>query len=186
MKNRKIVVVAFLVVAVMLLGVGYAALTDMLTIIGNVHIDMNKANETFDTKIYFSGAEVKTGTGGTGSQADVASFTADDATFTANSLAVKGEKSTFVFTITNDSNVDAEIVVNPTKGSGDPNPTNSNAEKFSVTYVYPQGQTVPGKGGTITVEVTVEVIGAITEATSATFGIEYNVVSGEEVTETET
>ena len=34
MKNRKRVVVAFLLVAVMLLGVGYATLTDVLEITG--------------------------------------------------------------------------------------------------------------------------------------------------------
>ena len=63
MKNRKIVVVAFLVAAVMLLGVGYAALTDTLTIIGNAHIDVDTANKTFDEKVYFSAAEATSSTG---------------------------------------------------------------------------------------------------------------------------
>ena len=70
MKNRKFVVVAFLLVAVMLLGVGYAALTDTLIIIGNAHIDLDTANKTFDEKVYFSAAEA-TSTTGTGAAADV-------------------------------------------------------------------------------------------------------------------
>lgn len=171
MKNRKFVVVAFLLVAVLLLGVGYAALTDTLTIIGNAHIDLDQANVVFDEKIYFSASEATSSTG-TGTVADVASHTADDATFTANKLAVKDQQSVFTFTIKNDSNVDANISVNPTKLSGAENPSNSNAEKFTVEYDYPDGMTIAAGGGTITVVVTVTVKEAITEATSATFGIE--------------
>lgn len=176
MKNRKTVVVAFLLVAVMLLGVGYAALTDTLTIIGNAHIDIGTANNTFDEKIYFSDAEA-TSTTGTGTQADVASYTADDATFTANKLAVKDEKSVFTFTITNDSNVNALISVAATKLSGVANPSNSNTDKFIVEYTYPQGMEIASNGGTITVVVTVTVKEPVTVATSATFGIELTATS---------
>ena len=171
MKNRRTVVVAFLLVAVLLLGVGYAALTDTLTIIGNAHIDLSAAENTFDSKIYFSDAKA-TSTTGTGTTADTASHTPDDATFTANKLAVVDEISVFTFTITNDSNVDAEITVASTKLSGAENPSNSNTEKFEVTYAYPQGTTIAADGGTITVVVTVKVIDPVTSATSATFGIE--------------
>jgi len=171
MKNRKTVVVAFLLVAVMLLGVGYAALTDTLTIIGNAHIDLDTANITFDEKIYFSNAEATSSTG-TGAVADVASYTADDATFTANKLATVGQQSVFTFTITNDSNVDAVISVNATKLSGVANPSNSNEEKFTVEYSYPDGMNIAKLGGTIDVVVTVTVKEPVTSATSATFGIE--------------
>ena len=117
MKNRKTVVIAFLVVAAMILGVGYAALTDTLSIIGNAHIDIDSANKTFDEKVYFSAAEATSSTG-TGTTADVASYTPDDATYTANKLATVGEESVFTFTITNDSNVDANVTVASTKLSG--------------------------------------------------------------------
>ena len=176
MRNRKTVVVAFLLVAVMLLGVGYAALTDTLTIIGNAHIDVDTANKTFDEKVYFSDAKATSSTG-TGSTDDVVSFNTDDATFTANKLAVVGEKSIFTFTIKNDSNVDALISVNNTKLSGAENPSNSNAEKFTVEYSYPDGMTITKNGGTITVVVTVTVKEPVTAATSATFGIELTATS---------
>ena len=176
MKNRKFVVVAFLVVAAMLLGVGYAALTDTLTIIGNAHIDHDVANKTFDERVYFSTAEA-TSTTGTGTVADTASYTLDDATFTANKLALVNEKSVFTFTITNDSNVDAVISVEATKLSGDVNPTNSNTDKFTVEYSYPQGMQIAKNGGTITVVVTVTVKEPVTTATSATFGIELTATS---------
>ncbi len=176
MKNRKTVVVAFLLVAVMLLGIGYAALTDTLTIIGNAHIDVDTANKTFDEKIYFSAAEA-TSTTGSGTTADIASFNADDATFTANKLATVGEKSIFTFTITNDSNVDAVISIADTKLSGSENPSNSNPQKFTVEYSYPQGMNIAKQGGTITVVVTVTVKEPVTSATSATFGIELTATS---------
>ncbi len=176
MKNRKFVVVAFLIVAVMLLGVGYAALTDTLTIIGNAHIDVDTANKTFDEKVYFSAAEATSSTG-TGTTADVVSYSSDDATYTANKLATVGEKSVFTFTITNDSNVDATISVNATKLSGDANPSNSNSDKFTVEYSYPDGMTIAKNGGTIDVIVTVTVAEPVTSATSATFGIELTATS---------
>ena len=171
MKNRKLVVVAFLLIAVLLLGVGYAALTDTLTIIGNAHIDIDVANKTFDEKVYFSHSEATSSTG-TGTTADTASHTPDDATYTANKLAIVGEKSVFTFTITNDSNVEAEISVATTKLSGDVNPSNSNETKFTVEYSYPDGKTIAANGGTIDVVVTVTLKESVTSATSATFGIE--------------
>ena len=178
MKNRRTVVVAFLLVAVMLLGIGYAALTDTLTIIGNAHVDLDTANKTFDERIYFSSAEA-TSSDGTGAIADVASFSADDATYTVNQLAITGQKSTFTFTITNVSNVDAAISINPHKLSGQANvnPSNSNEDKFLVEYAYPDGMTIAKQGGTIKVVVTVTLREPVTSATAATFGIELTATS---------
>ena len=176
MRNRKTVVVAFLLAAVMLLGVGYAALTDTLTIIGNAHVDIDTANKTFDERVYFSAAEATTTTG-TGTTEDVASFNTDDATYTVNKLAVVGEKSVFTFTITNKSNVDAAISVETNKLSGSVNPSNSNETKFEVEYAYPDGMKITKQGGTIDVTVTVTLIQPVTSATSATFGIELTATS---------
>lgn len=184
MKNRRTVVVAFLLVAVMLLGIGYAALTDTLTIIGNAHIDVGAANSKFDEKIYFSDAQATSSTG-TGTTEDTASYTADDATFTANKLAIMGEYSVFTFTIRNDSNVDAKITINSTKLSGAANPSNSNTNKFTVDYSYPDGETIAKQGGTITVVVTVTVKEPVTSATSATFGIELTATSVDTTTPSE-
>ncbi len=176
MKNRKTIVTAFLLVACMLIGVGYAALTDTLTIIGNAHIDLDVANTVFDEKVYFSASEA-TSTTGTGTTADVASHSSDDATFTANKLATVGQQSVFTFTIKNDSNVDALISVAATKLSGAVNPSNSNEQKFDVSYAYPDGMSIAKNGGTIDVVVTVTVKDPVTAATSATFGIELTATS---------
>lgn len=168
MKNRKFVVVAFLVVAAMLMGIGYAALTDTLTIIGNANVDLAGANTVFDEKIYFSAAEVTEGVEGK----DLVSFTADDATYTVHGLATIADQAVFTFTIQNDSNLDALIKVDAFKLSGVENPSNSNTDAFAVTYAYPDGMTVAKHGGTIDVVVTVKLAKPIDVATSATFGLE--------------
>lgn len=182
MKNKKLAIVVFMLVAVLTLGIGYAALTDTLTIIGNAHIDLDTANATFDSRVAFTASEA-TSTSGTGSVADVASHTADDATFTVNSLATVGQQAVFTFTITNESNVDAVVSVNNKKLSGVDNPSNSNTDKFTVEYSYPDGMNIEALGGEITVVVTVTVREPVTVATSATFGIELTVNTVDEATE---
>lgn len=58
MKNRKFVVAAFLLAAAMLLGVGYAALTDELSIVGTLKTDTTEAMGEFDADVYFSGTSI--------------------------------------------------------------------------------------------------------------------------------
>ena len=176
MRNRKFALVVVFLIAALTLGIGYAALTDNLTIIGNAHIDIGQANSTFDEKVFFSDAQATSSTG-SGTIADAVSFTADDATYTVNKLATVGQKSVFTFTITNDSNVDAVISVADQKLSGTENPSNSNTQKFTVEYSYPDGMTVAKNGGTIDVVVTVTVKEPVTSATSATFGMELTATS---------
>lgn len=105
MKNRKIVVVAFLLIAVLLLGVGYAALTDTLTIAGQGNVNTDKAQEKLNDDVYFTLAKAESTTGTSG-VADTASILADNdrASFTANSLALGGETATFTFVVSNYSN----------------------------------------------------------------------------------
>ena len=181
MRNRKTVIVSFVVAAVLLMAVGFAALTDTLTIIGNAHVDMATAENTFDSKIYFSEA-LAVSTTGTGSTDDTASCTTDDATFTVNKLAVKDQASTFKFTIQNDSNVDAKITIPDTKLSGAENNTNSNPTYFSISYDYKtfeddgsvaaDNMVIPSQGY-MEITVVVTIIKPVTSATSATFTIEY-------------
>lgn len=111
MKNRKTVVVAFLLVAVLLLGVGYAALTDALNINGRANVTTGKAEEALNEDVYFSAAEAVAAadddpTKGTSGLANTATILTDidRASFTVNSLALGGEKATFKFTVKNDSN----------------------------------------------------------------------------------
>lgn len=173
MKNRRNVIVAFLLVAVLLLGVGYATLTDTLTIIGNATIDKNAANDKFDENIYFIAARCVDSTG-TGKQGeDKATLTTDDdASFTAHSLAYIGEAATFEFTVKNASNVAVKVLVNSTKTSGVENPSNSNPSKFAVDYDYSRDDMVIPAGETMDITVTVTVAAPVVDADTATFGLE--------------
>ena len=180
MKNRKRIVVLFLLLAVALVGVGYAALTTKLTIIGNAHIDLNEATSTFDERIYFASGTIKEvvcESGADGSKDEVSANNTDDATFTANSLAVKGDYIVFEFVIKNESNVAAKISIGETKLSGDVNPSNSNTDKFEVTYTYGNPDMTIASQGTMTVTVKVLVKAAVTQETSDTFGIELTATS---------
>ena len=53
MKNRKFIVVAFMLTACMIVGVGYAALTDTLNIGGDAEVSQAGAENTFDGDVYF-------------------------------------------------------------------------------------------------------------------------------------
>ncbi|MBO5270056.1 MAG: hypothetical protein J6B77_04670, partial [Clostridia bacterium] len=90
MKNRKTVVVAFLLLAVMLLGVGYAALTDVLDITGSADVNQSAAEEAFNEDIFFSAAVANDA----GNTASVNADNNDKASFTANNLKGKGDKAT--------------------------------------------------------------------------------------------
>ena len=105
MKNRRNVVVAFMLVAVMLLSIGYAALTDTLDITGSADVNQSAAEEAFNEDIYFSAAVANQ----TGNTASVNSDNNDKASFTAKTLKGAGDKATFTFVITNDGDVDAEV-----------------------------------------------------------------------------
>lgn len=98
MKNRKTVVVAFLLVAVMLMGVGYAALSDSLRIDGTAHVKHENANNAFDGVIKFD-TNITNGK----NQADTVEYSADAdiATVKVNSLTVEGSTAVFHLKIVN-------------------------------------------------------------------------------------
>ncbi len=182
MKNRKTIVGLFLLVAILLIGIGYAAFTDTLTIIGNAHIDLNEAGTTYDERVYFSSGsvkEIKVESGADGSKDEVNATNTDDATFTANSLAVKGDYIIFEFVIQNDSNIDVIVSIKPNKLSGDANPSNSNTDKFTVEYTYEHADMKIASQGSMKVWVKILVKDVVTVETSATFGIELTATSVE-------
>lgn len=53
MKNRRLVIGAFLLAAVLCLSVGFAALTDTLTVEGSVSFNKTNANKDFNADVYF-------------------------------------------------------------------------------------------------------------------------------------
>lgn len=124
MKKRRSLIIPVLLVAALCLGIGYAAVTDVLDINGSADVNQSAAEEAFNHDIHFTDAVAENTAEG-----DLASFDPADpdmASFTANSLNGKGDTAKFTFTITNEGDLDA--VVTPTLASNG----NTNPEYFNI------------------------------------------------------
>lgn len=168
MKNRKFVVVAFLLVAVLLLGVGYAALTDVLDITGSADVNQSAAEEAFNEDIHFSAAVANQD----GNTASVNGDNNDKASFTANTLKGSEDTATFTFTIVNEGDLDATVTptLNATAG-------NTKPEYFSITSDWDGKSKTLEAGGSLTYTVTVTLRETPTETISGSFLIELTAVS---------
>lgn len=173
MKQRKTVIVAFLLAAVLLLGVGYAALTDVLDITGSADVNQSAAEEAFNEDIYFRNEEGDVKIHEAGNTASVNADNNDKASFTAKNLKGKGDKATFTFTIVNDGDLAAQVT--PSISS------NTNAKYFKIYSDWtvdgqPQTKTLEA-GKTLTYTVTMELIETPTETISGSCIIELTAVS---------
>ena len=168
MKNRNTIVVAFLLAAVMLLGVGYAALSDTLDITGSADVNQSAAEEAFNEDVYFTAAVANE----TGNTASINADNNDKASFTAATLKGKGDKVTFTFTIANDGDVAATVTpkLNATVG-------NTNPEYFSITSDWDGAEKTLGAHSTLTYTVTVELLKTPTVTISGSFLVELTAVS---------
>ncbi len=107
MKNKRTVLTAFLLIATLTFGIGYATLTDALTLNGTGNITQTAAEDAFDEKLYFSSAVANRAADG--DSASIITSDPDIAGFTVKSLAQKDDSTTFTFTITNESDLDAWV-----------------------------------------------------------------------------
>lgn len=182
MKNRKFVVVAFLLVAVLLLGVGYAALTDTLDVTGSADVNLSELNNEFNHDVYFLKAESDV----TANTTSINKDNNDKVSFTVNTLKAKGDKAVFTYTIANIGPHDVTITPKIAANGG-----NTNTEYFSISSNW-DGQpktlaaadgTVDGEGNpnpsTITYVVTVELLKDPTVQVSGSFIIELTATAGD-------
>lgn len=168
MKNRKSVIVAFLLVAVMLLGVGYAALTDVLDITGTADVNQSAAEEAFNEDIHFIAAKANED----GNTASVNADNNDKASFTANTLNGKDDTASFTFTIKNKGDVDATVTpaLNTVLG-------NTLPEYFEVTSDWGGQAKDLAAGAEITYTVTIKLLKTPTETISGSFLVELTATS---------
>lgn len=166
MKNRKMAIVAFFLVAVLCIGAGYAVLTDILDIQGVANVSATEAEKVFESKIYFTDAVAND----TGNTAEVNTNTPDKATFTVNTLAGKGDKATFTFTIKNENDgIDADVT--PAIAS------NTRSDFFKVYSDWAGATKTIAAGGDATYTVTVELLETPTETIGTSIAIELTAVS---------
>ena len=152
----------------MLLGIGYAALTDVLDINGTADVTNNAANNEFDQDIYFSAAVANEGAPNT---ASVNGNNNDKADFTVKSLALKGDKATFTFTIKNDGELPAVVT---------PQLTALNAtteEYFTISSDWAGQPKVLAANSSITYTLTIELIKTPTDSVAGTFHVELTAVA---------
>ena len=163
MKNRRNVVIAFMIVAVMLLGIGYAALSDTLDITGSADVNQSAAEEAFNEDVYFSAAVANE----VGNTASVNADNNDKASFTAATLKGKGDKVTFTFTIKNDGDVAAVVTPKLNASLG-----NTNPEYFSITSDWAGESRTLAAHSEITYTLTIELLKTPTETISGSFLVE--------------
>lgn len=169
MKKRRSTIIALLLVAALALGIGYAAVTDVLDINGTADVNQSAAEDAFDLDVYFTDAVANMEADG-----DVASIVEGDkdmASFTVNSLNGKDDVATFTFTIKNEGDLDA--VVTPTLASDG----NSNAEYFEISSDW-AGQSKELKAGeSLTYTITVKLLKTPTDTIHGAFHIELTAVA---------
>lgn len=165
--KRRTLIISFLLIAALALGIGYAALTDVLDIQGTTEVNQSAAEESFNHDIYFSAV----------SEADDGSYTAqintdnsDKASFTVTGLKDKNDAVSITFTISNVGDLDA--VVTPKLLQ------NSNPDYFSITSDWQStAQTIAARTTKdITITVTLLELPTVTQA--ASFNIELTAVAG--------
>lgn len=165
MKNRKTIVVAFLLVAVMLMSVGYAALTDVLDITGSADVNKSAAEDAYNADIYFTAAVANE----TGNTASLNPDNNDKASFTANTLKGKDDTATFTFTIKNEGDLDA--LVTPSISS------NTNEQYFAISSDWNRQAKTLTAGQSLTYTVTVTLLETPTDTISGSFIIELTAVA---------
>ncbi len=187
MKNRKRVIVAFMLIAVMLLGVGYAAVTDNFVITGNATITESGANDAYNSDVRFEGVVVS----GSGDSANIQSdvlvsdalgYTAscnvpmDTASFHVNDLKAMGDTKTVTFRVRNYGEIASKINVEAEPVafmSG----TNENGVAFSSTAFKVETNLVDdtdlAAGGYVDVSVTITVNEPVVDDVACQFTVSF-------------
>ena len=161
MKKRRLAIIAFMFIAVLTLGIGFAALTVDLDINGSAELGLTPA---FSEKINFTSAVANRATDG--DTAGINQQNSHKANFTVKSLKTAEDTATFTYVITNTSDYDAIVTLETITNTVNPS-------YFTVTTDVPEsGVAIANTDGTATVVVTVKLnsVPPSTELTG-TFGI---------------
>ena len=161
MKNRRIVLIAFMLVAALTMGIGFAAYSTTLAVHGTTAVSAEAIDFTQDVK--FAGVTSSNEAFGTATGAG------QIATFTVNGMTAYNDQVTFTYTIANGSEypVNIEITTNPTPAT---------PSKCTVSTAL-SSSNIPA-GGTITATVVVVLTEDVNTATSPiNWTIEYTATS---------
>lgn len=198
MRNRKAIITAFLLLACMLIGVGYAAVTNVLDIQGSADVSQQQAEDEFNEDIYFTGAKApdgaivtsflvydEAGQYDTAKQdgktylysANINSNNNDKAQFTIKNLENKDDLQTITYQIKNDSEHNAEVSLKTITNTNGSTQGNAVAGDFDFDFYFGTAGTktaTVAAGGTTEVTVVVKLRNQVTTAVSASFILELN------------
>ena len=157
MKNRKIVLLAFLLVATMVVGIGYATITSSLTVGGTSVVSQDTGN----FKVRFTSIPVITSTEGFITNATATIGTGENpitATFQSSNLKKEGDKAQATFTVENVSNgLDAtlgDIAYTLSVKDDDGNDVANPSQYFSVVAEFGKTTLTQGESTTLTITIT--------------------------------
>mgnify|MGYP003306990615 CR=1 FL=1 len=147
MRNKKRIIIAIILIAILMLGIGYAAISNTtLTISGNAISQPDPEN----FKVHFVSGSATTSPDDT--DIITASVTGDTtATIAVKGLTMKDDVATATYTIKNDSNgIAAKLSAAITSTPGE----NTTASDYTVSTDFVNGTVLePGQTTTITVSV---------------------------------
>lgn len=124
MKQRRTVIVSFLLIAAMVLGIGYAALAvDTLEITGLIAVNKEAVLEQLEADVYFTNAAIADGGNPANLTASCSIATTDKpdvAYLTLNGFTSEGQSVKYVYTMKNASTEkDVKVTLATTNGSGE-------------------------------------------------------------------
>jgi len=154
MKNRKLVIVAFVLVAALTLGIGYAAITNHLVVGGTSVV----TKDTGNFKVIFTEVEKTTTEGFVSDLTATISTDPVAATLQSSKLVKEGDKIQAIFTVKNNSNgLDATLAA-PTYTLSATNDSNvavvKPEEYLDVNAVFAKSALAAGEETTMTVTIT--------------------------------
>ena len=163
MKNRRFVIVAFMLVAVLTMSIGFAAYSTTLAIHGTTAVSAEAIE--FTEKVIFIDAESSNVAYGTAAVAD----DGKSASFAVTGMTERNETVQFTYTIENTSDYDVSIEITT-------HPTPAKASKCTVTTSL--GSNIIPKNSTITATVSVVMNETVTTVQNPiAWTIEYTALS---------
>ena len=140
MKKRRLAIVAFLLCACMVMGLGYAAMSNKLIANANAHSTQGELD------VYFTAAAK--GENCKEASLDTTAGKCLSATMTTDSLTTVGQNSIATFTITNNESATDNIVAKIEAATV----SNNNDTYFDVSYTFTAGEgtTVAADGQSVT------------------------------------
>ena len=130
-QKRRIVVACFMVVAILALGIGYAAVSTTLDFMGTASVSTAATENVLNTDVVFTSAEAVASNGGTTSTAILA-MSNKRVSFEAKDFAAVGDTVTIVGAIENKGNAGYSVNITPRLVA----PASNANEYFDVTYAF--------------------------------------------------